>query len=75
MAEKHKIAVVLPYFGPGGAEKMVAQLVSGLDRTQFEPKVFCSYAISLCSDFHAVYQVECNGTGFTYHRMVNRNVP
>lgn len=43
MAEKHKIAVVLPYFGPGGAEKMVAQLVSGLDRTQFEPKVFCVY--------------------------------
>lgn len=43
MTEKQKIAVILPYFGPGGAEKMVAQLVNGLDRTQFEPKIFCVY--------------------------------
>lgn len=43
MSEKRKVAVVLPYFGPGGAEKMVAQLVSALDQEQLEPEVFCVY--------------------------------
>lgn len=41
--QKCKIAIVLPYFGPGGAEKMVSQLAAGMDRTRFETKVFCIY--------------------------------
>lgn len=41
--QKCKAAIVLPYFGPGGAEKMVSQLAAGMDQTRFEPKVFCIY--------------------------------
>jgi len=38
-----KVAVVLPYFGTGGAEKMVYRLVHGLDQAQFDTEVFCVY--------------------------------
>lgn len=41
--EKLKVALILPYFGPGGAEKMVSQLGCGLDGTQFHTEVFCVY--------------------------------
>ena len=41
--EKIKIAIVLPYFGGGGAEKMAAQLAAGLERDRFAVKVFCIY--------------------------------
>lgn len=41
--ERIKVAVVLPYFGPGGAEKMVSALVCGLDPQQFDTEVFCVY--------------------------------
>ncbi len=41
--EKIKVAIVLPYFGPGGAEKMVAQLVAGMDPEAFHVEVFCVY--------------------------------
>ena len=40
---KLKVAVVLPYFGNGGAEHMVAELLSSLDLQQVLPKVFCVY--------------------------------
>lgn len=43
MTQKVKVAIVLPYFGPGGAEKMVSQLASGMDNARFETKVFCIY--------------------------------
>lgn len=35
--------MVLPYFGPGGAEKMVSAYVCGLDRQRFDTEVFCVY--------------------------------
>ena len=41
--EKIKVAIVLPYFGPGGAEKMVAQLAAGMDPEAFHVEVFCVY--------------------------------
>ena len=40
---KIKVAVVLPYFGNGGAENMVAHLVSHLDLDQVNVQVFCIY--------------------------------
>lgn len=43
MTEKLRIAIVLPYFGPGGAEKMVSQLACGLDPRRFQTEVFCIY--------------------------------
>lgn len=43
MAQKQKIALVLPYFGQGGAEKMVSQLACSLNATQFHVEVFCVY--------------------------------
>lgn len=41
--KKTKVAIVLPYFGGGGAEKMVAQLAAGMDGTRFQTEVFCVY--------------------------------
>lgn len=41
--ERIKVAVVLPYFGPGGAEKMVSKLVCGIDQKRFWVEVFCVY--------------------------------
>lgn len=41
--EKLKVAIVLPYFGAGGAEKMVLQLVTGLDQSKIHTEVFCVY--------------------------------
>ena len=41
--KKIKVAIILPYFGPGGAENTVAQLAAGLDRERFDVKVFCIY--------------------------------
>ena len=43
MTRKVRVAIVLPYFGPGGAEKMVSQLACGMDAEQFETEVFCVY--------------------------------
>ena len=43
MSQKTRVAIVLPYFGPGGAEKTVFQLALGLDRSQFDIRVFCVY--------------------------------
>lgn len=43
MTKKVKVAIVLPYFGPGGAEKMVSQLASGMDNALFVTEVFCIY--------------------------------
>lgn len=41
--ERIKAAVVLPYFGPGGAEKMVSALACSLSNQQFDTEVFCVY--------------------------------
>lgn len=40
---KTRIAVVLPYFGNGGAENMVSRLVGNLDLDCFDVQVFCIY--------------------------------
>jgi glycosyltransferase involved in cell wall biosynthesis len=41
--ERIKTAIILPYFGSGGAEKMSAQLAAGMDSTVFDTEVFCVY--------------------------------
>ncbi len=41
--EKIKTAIVLPYFGSGGADKMVAQLAAGMDCEHYDVAVFCVY--------------------------------
>jgi len=43
MNRKRKLAIVLPYFGTGGAEKMVSQLAAAMDPDAFETEVFCIY--------------------------------
>lgn len=45
--ERIKIAIILPYFGPGGAEKMAAHLGCGLNTEQFDVEVFCIYGHAL----------------------------
>lgn len=41
--ERVKTAIVLPYFGSGGADKMVAQLAAGMDCERYDVAVFCVY--------------------------------
>ena len=41
--KKIKVAIVLPYFGSGGADKMVAQLAAGISRETYQTEVFCVY--------------------------------
>lgn len=45
--DKIKIAIVLPYFGGGGAEKMAAQLAANINREAFDTAVFCVYGSPL----------------------------
>lgn len=45
--DKIKIAIVLPYFGGGGAEKMAAQLAANINRDAFDAAVFCVYGSPL----------------------------
>lgn len=45
--DKVKIAIVLPYFGGGGAEKMAAQLAANINREAFDTAVFCVYGSPL----------------------------
>ena len=54
--EKIKVAIILPYFGPGGAEKMAAQLAAGLDRERFIVEVFCIYGQPLRNHLEEMVQ-------------------
>lgn len=40
---KPRVAIVLPYFGSGGAENMVSRLASHLDLSRVEAEVICLY--------------------------------
>lgn len=40
---KTRVAIVLPYFGNGGAENMVSRLASNLDLTKVDAEVICIY--------------------------------
>lgn len=40
---KPRVAIVLPYFGSGGAENMVSRLVAHLDLSKIEAEVICIY--------------------------------
>lgn len=57
--EKIKVAIVLPYFGAGGADKMVAQLAAGLDTEKYHVRVFCVYGEPQKN--HLEQMVEQNG--------------
>ena len=61
--EKMKAAIILPYFGPGGAEKMAAQLAAGLDRERFTVEVFCIYGQPLRNHLEEMVQT----AGVTIH--------
>ena len=53
---KIKVAIILPYFGPGGAEKMAAHLAAGLDRDQFAVEVFSIYGQPLHNHLEEMVQ-------------------
>lgn len=57
--EKIKVAIVLPYFGAGGADKMVAQLAAGMDLEKYTVEVFCVYGAPLKN--HLEQMVQDNG--------------
>ena len=57
--EKIKVAIVLPYFGAGGADKMVAQLAAGMDLEKYTVEVFCVYGVPLKN--HLEQLVQDNG--------------
>ena len=40
---KIKVAIILPYFGPGGVEHMVSELASHLDLQRVDAEVICVY--------------------------------
>lgn len=44
---KPKVAIVLPYFGNGGAETMVSRLASSIDLTKVDAEVICIYGSPL----------------------------
>ena len=54
--KKIKVAIVLPYFGGGGAEKMAAQLAAGMDREAFDVEVFCVYGEPLGNHLEQMVQ-------------------
>ena len=41
--DRIKVAIVLPYFGAGGAEKMVSQLAANMNHKVYHMEVFCVY--------------------------------
>ena len=57
--EKIKVAIVLPYFGSGGAEKMAAQLASAIDTGAFDLEVFSVYGDPLGN--HLEKMIQDNG--------------
>lgn len=61
---KTKVAVVLPYFGRGGAENMVAHLVSHLDLDQVNVQVFCIFGKP--QQNHLEEEVRSHGVNITY---------
>ncbi len=54
--EKIKVAIVLPYFGTGGAEKMAAQLAAGMDSDAYTVEVFCVYGDPLGNHLEKMIQ-------------------
>ena len=61
---KIKVAVVLPYFGNGGAEHMVAQLVSHLDLSKVIVQVFCIFGKP--QENHLEEEVHLHGVDIVY---------
>ena len=51
---KPRVAVVLPYFGKGGAETMVSRLVSHLNLEVVEAEVICTYGERLDNELERV---------------------
>lgn len=61
---KTRVAIVLPYFGKGGAESMVSRLASHLDLSKIEIKVFCIYGTPQNNSFENA--VICHGVDIVY---------
>ena len=61
--EKIKVAIVIPYFGVGGAEKMAAQLAAGVDQELYTVEVFCIYGEPLGNHLEQMVQ----GSGVKIH--------
>ena len=54
--KKIKVAIVIPYFGSGGAEKMAAQLAAGMDQELYTVEVFCIYGAPLGNHLEQMVQ-------------------
>lgn len=74
---KIKVAVVLPYFGIGGAETMVSRVVSYLDLKTIDVKVFCIYGTPLgnylekaVQDHGVCIEYIGKGKGFSFSAIV-----
>ncbi len=61
-----RIAVVLPYFGYGGAEQMVSLLTSTIDTVEFDVRVYCIYGDPQDNPLEA--RVQNAGIDITYLR-------
>ena len=61
---KTRVAVVLPYFGNGGAENMVAHLVSHLDLSRLIVQVFCIFGKP--QENHLEEEVHLHGVDIVY---------
>ena len=64
--ERVKAAVILPYFGAGGAEKMVSQFVAGIDQSRVHAEVFCVYGEPMGN--HLERALQDNGIKIHYIR-------
>lgn len=61
-----RIAVILPYFGYGGAEQMVSLLTSRIDTVKFDIRVYCIYGDPQNNPLEA--RVQNAGIDITYLR-------
>lgn len=59
-----RAAVVLPYFGNGGAEHMVADIVSAIDMQRVELRVFCVYGSGQGNDMES--RIAAKGVAIEY---------
>lgn len=74
---KTKVAVVLPYFGNGGAENMVSRVVSNIDQDKVQAEVICIYGDPLGNRLEKAVQEKNipirfirKGKGFSFFALV-----
>ena len=68
---KPRVAIVLPYFGSGGAENMVSRLAAHLDLSRVDAEVICLYG----QPFAEVFELRLIGNAFVGREADNLNEP